>query len=370
MEPSLADFLALSDFEKVAHLGRGGILCAEQFDRASLDRHISLADAARSLHRSRDGQELLAGLCRFRMALNFFVQPSSRTFMSFNTAEAWLGMNRMSVRDIEISSMSKGESLVDSVRTFISYCDLVVMRHADDTAAATALWTSRRSHRRITLPDGSQVPIPVINAGSGTRQHPTQALLDVYTLERQLGAIDGKTLLFAGDLKRGRTVRSLCLLMHNYRGVNLILASPDRLRMGDDVLRHLDAYGVPWREVRSLDEGVPDADAVYMTRVQDEWDGPRPTGGHERADPAFVFTRRHLEMLRPDGALLHPLPKRDEIEEAIDYLDDRRVAYWRQERNGMWMRVAVLAELFGVSDEILAAAPANGAVRATAPPIR
>jgi len=352
---SLPDFLALSDAEKVPHIGRSGIICAEQFDRAQLDRHCRLADAARQLHRTRPGQQALAELCRFRMALNFFVQPSSRTFMSFNTAQAWLGMNRMSVRDLKISSMSKGETLIDSVRTFISYVDLVVMRHADDQAAAAAMWTSMRAHRRITLPDGRQVPIPVVNAGSGTRQHPTQALLDVYTLQRSLGRIDGKTLMLVGDLKRGRTVRSLCLLMPNYRDITVLLAAPARYQMEPDILAHLDAHGVCWRMVDSISAGIEQADAVYMTRIQDEWDGLQG-GGHVRADDRFVFTTGHLARMKPSSALLHPLPKRDEIEEAIDYVDDKRVVYWRQERNGMWMRVAILAELFGVSEALLGAA--------------
>ncbi len=356
---SLEAFLALSDADKAAHFtsesGAAGVLFAEQFDRAQLDRYCRIADHARALHRHRDGQEALAELCRFRMALNFFVQPSSRTFMSFNTAQAWLGMNRMSVRDLAISSMSKGESLVDSVRTFISYVDCVVMRHADDQAAATAMWTSLKAHRRITLPDGRQVPIPIINAGSGTKQHPTQALLDVYTLQRSLGTIDNKTLLLVGDLKRGRTVRSLCLLMQNYRNVQVLLAAPPEYQMEDDVIAHLDANGVFWRKIDSIDAGIEDADAVYMTRIQDEWD-PSADGevGHVKARPDFVFRVGHLARMKPESALLHPLPKRDEIEPAVDFMQDRRVVYWRQERNGMWMRVAVLAELFGVGDALLA----------------
>lgn len=355
LDLSLADFLALSDAEKAPLVGRHGILCAEQFDREQLDRFCALAETARRVHRTPEGQAAMADLCRFRMALNFFVQPSSRTFMSFNTAEAWLGMNRMSVRDLKISSMSKGETLIDSVRTFISYVDLVVMRHADDEAAATAFWTSTRAHRRITLPDGRQVPIPIVNAGSGSKQHPTQALLDVYTLQRSLGGLDGKTLMLVGDLKRGRTVRSLCLLMQNYRDVTVLLAAPEQYQMLPDILAHLDGHGVPWRMLDSIDAGIEEADAVYMTRIQDEWDDGHGDG-HVSADQAFVFTRDHLERMKPVSALLHPLPKRDEIAEEIDYLDDPRVVYWRQERNGMWMRVGILAELFGVGDALLALA--------------
>jgi aspartate carbamoyltransferase catalytic subunit len=349
---SLPDFLSLPDARK-AELVRGRhVLYAEQFDRAELDLHCRIAERARALHRTREGQEKLGELLRFRMALNFFVQPSSRTFMSFNTAEAWLGMNRTSIRDEKISSISKGETLVDSVRTFISYVDCVVMRHHDEHAASVAAWTAEKAHRRIVLDDGREIAVPIVNAGSGSKQHPTQALLDVYTLEKQLGGIDGKTLMFVGDLARGRTVRSLCLLLHNYRDVNVILAAPERYQMLPDVLEHMDRNGVKWRKADSLDDGLEEADAIYMTRIQDEWDHLHGAG-HVRAASGFVFTMDHLKRMKPKSALLHPLPKRDEIEEAVDYVDDERVAYWRQERNGMWMRVAILARLFGVDGRIL-----------------
>ncbi|MEZ4321945.1 MAG: aspartate carbamoyltransferase [Myxococcota bacterium] len=353
---SLEDFLALPDTEKVPYIGDRGILYAQQFTRADLDRYNQLADAARSLARRPEGASYLASLLRHRMALNFFVQPSSRTFMSFNAAEAMLGLNRMSVRDPAISSMSKGESLVDSIRTFISYVDLIVMRHADDDAAATAFWTATRAHRRITLPDGSQVPVPIVSGGSGTTQHPTQALLDVYTLERSLrpvGGLDGKTLLLVGDLARGRTTRSLAFLMPEFRDVRLIFAAPEQYRMGQDVRDFLDARGVLWSEVDSLDAGIREADAIYLTRIQDEHDADRSHGSHVRAEDRFRFTLDHLDRMRPHAALLHPLPKRDEVDPAVDDVQDRRVAYWRQERNGMWMRVALLARLFRVDQALL-----------------
>lgn len=358
MDLSLPEFLALSDREKAARVGDRAVLYAQQFDRAQLDALCRLADAARDLHRHPEGRELMGSLLKYRMALNFFVQPSSRTFMSFNTAQAYLGMSRMSVRDVKISSMSKGESLVDSVRTFISYVDLVVMRHGDENAAAAAFWTATRAHRRITLDDGEERPVPIVSGGSGTKQHPTQALLDIYTLQRSLepvGGLDGKTLLLVGDLARGRTVRSLSYLMRNYTGIELVFAAPERYQMLPDILAFLDAHGIEWRKAHSISEAVAEADAVYMTRIQDEYDDLRGPG-HEAAGHDFVFTREHLGRMKPTACLMHPLPKRDEIEPEIDYVDDPRVVYWRQERNGMWMRVAILARLFRVGDRILRAA--------------
>jgi aspartate carbamoyltransferase catalytic subunit len=290
------------------------------------------------------------------MALNFFVQPSSRTFLSFNTAQSFLGMRRMSIRDVSISSMSKGESLVDSIRTFISYVDLIVMRHEDDNAAAAAAWVAMKSHRRVEV-DGEELPVPIISGGSGTQQHPTQALLDIYTLEKSLapiGGIDGKSIMLVGDLSRGRTVRSLSYLMKNYRDVTLYFAAPERYQMRQDILDFLDDSGVRWRKIDSISAAIDEADAVYMTRIQDEYDG-LAKGSHVRADEGFVFEMGHLERMKPTACLMHPLPKRDEIEEAVDYVDDPRVMYWRQERNGMWMRVAIIAKLFRVDGRILEA---------------
>ncbi len=356
LDLSLSAFLALSDAEKAPLVGDRAVLFAQQFDRAALDELCALADAARALHKTPAGRERMGSLLRHRMALNFFVQPSSRTFMSFNTAQALLGMSRMSVRDPKISSMSKGESLVDSVRTFISYVDLVVMRHGDDQAAPTAFWTAMQAHRRVTLDDGAEVPVPIVSGGSGTTQHPTQALLDIYTLQRALapvGGIDGKTLLLVGDLARGRTVRSLSFLMREFRDVRLIFAAPERYQMRPDVLAFLDQHKIPWRTAPSLDAALPEADAVYMTRIQDEHDADRGPG-HERASADFVFRLDHLDKMKPTACLLHPLPKRDEIDEAVDYVRDERVAYWRQERNGMWMRVALLAKLFHVDHALRA----------------
>lgn len=349
MDLSLEDFLQLSEEEQLPYIGDKAVLYAQQFDRRALDHLCELAERCRALQKLPGGAPRMAEILRYRMALNFFVQPSSRTFMSFNTAQACLGLNRMSVRDLAISSMSKGESLVDSVRTFISYVDLVVMRHSDEHAAAAAFWTATKAHRRITLPDGRVVPVPIINAGSGTRQHPTQALLDVYTLQRCLrgvGGLDGKTLLLAGDLKRGRTVRSLSMLMAQYPGAQLIFAAPPKYQMLPDITASLDRAGVAWRAIDNLADGLPHADAVYMTRIQDEWDSLERRG-FERADQRFVFRKEHLSALKPHAPLLHPLPKRDELDPALDYVDDDRVAYWRQERNGMWMRVALLLHIFG-----------------------
>ncbi|UCF67381.1 MAG: aspartate carbamoyltransferase [Acidobacteriota bacterium] len=354
MEMTLADFLSLPDAVKVRYIRDFAILYSQQFSREDLDAYCRLADACRFLHRQPGGANVMSQLLRHRMALNFFVQPSSRTFMSFNTAQAYLGMNRMSVRDVNISSISKGESLVDSVRTFISYVDLVVMRHSDENAGAAAFWTAMQAHRRLRIEEQDR-PVPIISGGSGSQQHPTQALLDIYTLDKALepiGGIDGKSFMLVGDLARGRTVRSLSYLMKNYRGVQLFFAAPERYQMRADLLEFLDRNEISWQMIGSISEAIDVVDAVYMTRIQDEYDH-LATGKHVPATKEFVFTMNHLRRMKQTACLLHPLPKRDEIDPEVDYVEDPRVMYWRQERNGMWMRVAIIAKLFKVDGAIL-----------------
>ena len=355
----LTEFLNLPVADKVPYVKDYAVLYAQQFTRADLDAYCRLADACRALHKRPEGADLMASLLRHRMALNFFVQPSSRTYLSFAAAQAMLGMRNMSVRDVRISSMSKGESLTDTIRTFISYVDLVVQRHSDEYAGAVAFWVAMKSGRRVRIA-GEERPVPIISAGSGTKQHPTQALLDIYTLEKSFsrsGGIDGKTLMLVGDLKRGRTVRSLSYLMKNYRDVTLVFAAPEKYQMQDDILEFLDKHHIRYRKVQSIDEGIASADAIYMTRIQDEYDSVAP-GTHVGASEGFIFKLEHLAKMKPECCLMHPLPKRDEIEEAVDYVGDPRVVYWRQERNGMWMRTGIIARLFRVDQQILAAAGA------------
>jgi aspartate carbamoyltransferase catalytic subunit len=351
---SLTDFLSIPESEKIKYIKDTAVLFAQQYDRAELDYLCDLSDACRKLRKNREGADFMANLLSHKTALNFFVQPSSRTFLSFNMAQSILGMRRISLRDAKISSISKGETLADSIRTFLSYVDLIVMRHSDADAVAVAFWIAAKSHRYEIVRD-AKVPLPIISGGAGTQQHPTQALLDIYTLRKSLesvGGIDGKKIMLVGDLKRGRTVRSLSYLMKNYSDVTLYFAAPKEYQMEQDILDFCEMHSIKYKMINSIEEGIREVDAVYMTRIQDEWDGLAPGVGHVKASDAFVFKKEYLDIIKPHCCLLHPLPKRDEIEEEIDYLDDKRVVYWRQERNGMWMRVAIIAKLFGVDKDI------------------
>jgi aspartate carbamoyltransferase catalytic subunit len=277
-----------------------------------------------------------------KRAMLYFTQPSTRTFLSFNNACQILGIQTSEIRDASTSSEIKGESLLDSLRTFSSYVDVIVMRTKVEGLAEAA----------ANLFDRIKRPIPVLNAGSGKDQHPTQALLDIYTLERSFrlrGGIDGKVIGMMGDLKRGRTVRSLSYLMKNYVGVKLVFIAPPAFRMEDDIKAHLAAHGVAYAETEDMESVLPSLDALYVTRIQDEHD---TAGESSKVDISrFKLGTAHLPRMKPDAVIMHPLPRRDEIHPDVD--DDSRAKYWRQERNGMWMRAAILTRIFGVEDSIL-----------------
>ena len=309
---------------------------AQQFGRASLDRLCDAATKIRAIAKSRAGMEFLQGLLFHKRAMIYFTQPSSRTFLSFLSACQILGLRTGEVRDASVSSEFKGESREDSIRTFSSYFDLIVMRTREKGLAERMAWALSRSKR----------PVPIINAGSGKDQHPTQALLDVYTLQRSFerrGGLRNRTIVYVGDLARGRTVRSLSRLLANYDGIRHVFVAPSPLRIGEDVLADLRAAGQTVEVSEDMAAWLPEADAVYMTRIQDEWD--ETSGESARIDTSrFKIGLEQMRLMRADAILMHPLPRRDEIAPEVD--DDPRAMYWRQVRNGMWIRAALVASTF------------------------
>lgn len=338
-------FKDLKGSEKKAYFMKGGriyhVIMAQQFDRAFLDELCNLTTRIRQIAKSNEGTRFLRGLLQGKRAMLYFVQPSTRTFLSFVTACQILGMDWAEVRDPTTSSEMKGESPEDSVRTFSSYFDLIVMRHPEPRFAEKMAFLLNQTPR----------PVPIINAGSGPDQHPTQALLDIYTIHRSFedqGGIDGKHIALVGDLKRGRTVRSLAYLMKNYKDVKLYFVSPPELRMGDDLKEYLREKGVAFEECDDLEEVIPKVDVVYMTRIQDEYDRE---GESERIDYSrYHFKPEYLKLMKPNAIIMHPLPRRKELPPEID--QDRRAMYWRQVRNGMWVRTALIAKIFGVDMKI------------------
>jgi len=319
-------------------------LNAEQFDRVTLDRIYELTNIIRSISKTKNGATYLANRLRHQRAMLYFAQASTRTYLSFKTACDIMGIRCTDVRDTSTSSEVKGESFSDTIRTFSSYFDFIVMRHKEEMYAEQAAFTVNCSDR----------PVPVLNAGSGKDQHPTQALLDIYTLrrsfERSPGGLMGKVIVCCGDLKRGRTVRSLSKLLALYPGVKLVFCAPEGFGMRNDVLDYLKAYNVDYRCSTDFKAEIPKADAIYMTRIQDEHDSGDGTTS-KRSYEDFSLKLEHMDLLKEHCAILHPLPRRDELDARID--NDNRAKYWRQERNGMWTRAALLAITGGVEGQIL-----------------
>jgi len=339
-------FRELRGSEKKEYFMRDGdifhVIMAQQFDRPSLDYICGLTTKIRGIAKGNQGMLFLQSLLQTKRAMLYFVQPSTRTFLSFMSACQILGIRCSEVRDPTTSSEMKGETQEDTVRTFSSYVDLVIMRHIQERFAEKMAWLLNQTGR----------PVSVINAGSGRDQHPTQALLDIYTLHRSFenyGGIDGKAIAMVGDLLRGRTVRSLSYLLKNYDGVKIYFVAPRKLQMGQDLKDYLIENDVNFEEHENFEEIIPLADAIYMTRIQDEYD---QEGESEKIDYSkFHVTRDHLKLLKTNAIIMHPLPRRSEISPEVD--QDRRAMYWRQVRNGMWVRVALIAKIFLADKEIM-----------------
>ena len=317
------------------------VLGPRQFDRPLLDDLCALTTRLRQHAKSRLGARSLQTLLPHKRAMLYFTQPSTRTFLSFDNACHLLGLRTSEIRDPSTSSEVKGESFEDGIRTFSSYVDVIIMRTREAGTAAQS----------AALMDRIERPVPIINAGSGKDQHPTQALLDIYTLERSFearGGIDGKTIGLMGDLRRGRTARSLAYLMKNYRGVRMVLIAPGDFAMEGDIKEHLREHGIPFEETSELTSVIGELDAIYVTRLQTEHDVGEESKGFEHA--RFRIGPEQLPALKPDAVIMHPLPRGPELDPAVD--GDPRAMYWRQERNGMWMRVALLVKIFEVEGEL------------------
>jgi aspartate carbamoyltransferase catalytic subunit len=296
-------------------------------DATSLDRPLvdALLQSARDMESrpSAGGPAPLGG----RILASLFFEPSTRTRLSFESAMLRLGGQVIGAQDaLNSSSAAKGESLEDTVRVVSSYADVIVLRHPEVGAASTASGASA---------------VPIINAGDGAGQHPTQALLDLYTIQAELGRISGLHVGLAGDLKHGRTARSLALLLTLFPDIELTLIAPPALRMEPDILAELRRRNVRVHEESNLQAVAPDLDVLYQTRLQRERLGPT-------SEPTEVpiVDLALMARLPPRAILLHPLPRVGEIDPAVEA--DPRAAYFRQARNGLFVRMAILAWLAGV----------------------
>lgn len=319
------------------------VLKSSQFDHASLAYLFELTDRIRKFNSTKSGLMYLQSFLPHKRAMLFFSQPSTRTFLSFQSACHILGMHTSEIRDPNTSSEKKGESIEDSLRTFSSYVDLIIMR----TPVAGLC------ERIAQLLDTTPRSIPVINAGSGPDEHPTQALLDIYTLNRcfkELGGIDQKTICMVGDLKRGRTVRSLAFLLTNFNNIKIIFCSPEDFKIADDLRAHLQKANIQFTETTDFQEAIRQADAIYMQRIQDEYD-TQDQSTRNLDISKYCLTYDHLELLKPTCKILHAMPRRQELDPRVD--QDPRAEYWSQQRNGMWIRCSLIAMLMKIDQQLI-----------------
>jgi aspartate carbamoyltransferase catalytic subunit len=296
---------------------------SQQFDRARLEKVFSLAAAMEKVVRGGGNDEL-----RGRIMASLFYEPSTRTRLSFEAAMLRLGGEVLGTESAgEFSSVAKGETLEDTIQIVSAYSDVIVLRHFDVGASKRAAAVSS---------------VPVINAGDGPGQHPTQALLDLYTIKKELGRVDGLRIAMVGDLANGRTVRSLSYLLSKFDGVELVFVAPPAVAIGGDIKAHLDERGTTFRETEDLDAVLPEVEVVYQTRIQKERFGSA-TEEYQRVSGVYVMDARAMDLLRPDAILMHPLPRVGEISAEVD--GDPRAAYFRQARNGLYIRMALLRML-------------------------
>jgi aspartate carbamoyltransferase catalytic subunit len=298
---------------------------SQQFDRPVLERVFGVAAEMEQLVAAGGSQEL-----KGRIMASLFYEPSTRTRLSFEAAMLRLGGEVLGTESAgEFSSVAKGETLEDTVQIVAGYADVIVLRHFDVGASRRAAAIS---------------PVPVINAGDGPGQHPTQALLDLYTIKKELGRVDGLRIAMVGDLANGRTVRSLSYLLSKFDGVELVFVAPAAVAMGRDIKGHLDERGVSYRETEDLDAVLPEVDVVYQTRIQKERFGSR-LDEYRRVSGIYIMDARAMSLMRPTAVLMHPLPRVGEITPDVDR--DPRAAYFRQARNGLFIRMALLRLLLG-----------------------
>ncbi len=299
------------------------IISVRQFNREDLSHIFGVADEMRAVTKRVGSTDLLKG----HVLACLFYEPSTRTSSSFVAAMSRLGGSVIPINEVRYSSVTKGESLPDTIRTLEQYADAIVLRHPEVGASTVAAEYARK---------------PIINAGDGVGEHPTQALLDLYTIQSELGALDGLHVAMVGDLRYGRTVHSLARLLSLY-DVEMTFVSPEILRMPLDVMNEVKESGHTVHETYDVHEAIGDLDVLYVTRVQRERFADQAQ--YEEVKDYYVITPELMENAKERMVIMHPLPRVGEISYALD--DDPRAAYFRQMENGMYIRMALLAAVLG-----------------------
>jgi len=299
------------------------ILSVKQFSDKDLQYIFEVAHEMREMVERVGTFDLLKG----KILTNLFYEPSTRTASSFTAAMERLGGSVIPINEVKYSSVAKGESLPDTIRSLECYSDVIVLRHPEVGASALAAQYARK---------------PIINAGDGVGEHPTQALLDLFTILEEKGQVDGLSVTLLGDLKYGRTVHSLSRLLSLY-DVRLNFIAPEILSMPREIIAELDEAGVPCLELQKLEEVLPETDVLYVTRVQKE--RFEDVKDYEKVKGTYIISPQTLRTAKNDLVLMHPLPRVGEISMELD--DDPRAAYFRQMEYGMYVRMALLAMVLG-----------------------
>lgn len=294
------------------------VIESQQFDRGQIDQIFTTAD-----HLSKSREPILKG----KIMASLFYEPSTRTRFSFESAMYRLGGSVISTENAEeFSSAIKGETLEDSIKVISNYADVIVLRHSLSGASKQA---------------AAVATVPVINAGDGAGQHPTQALLDLYTIKKELGRTEDMIVVMVGDLKNGRTVHSLAYLLGKYKGIKIIFVAPPELQIGEDIKAYLKRHNVSYEELEDLSSVVKAVDVLYQTRIQKErFVDPKE---YQRFKGCYRLDKELVSTMKPEAIIMHPLPRVDEILTEVD--EDPRAVYFRQTKYGMWVRMALLAEL-------------------------
>lgn len=277
-----------------------------------------------------DNKEKYSEVCKGKKLATLFFEPSTRTRLSFEAAMMELGGNVLGFSSASSSSSTKGESVGDTVKIVSCYADIIAMRHYKEGAPMLASMKS---------------DVPIINAGDGGHNHPTQTLADLLTIKREKGRLNNMTIGFCGDLMFGRTVHSLIKAMSRYKGIKFILISPDELKLPDYIRTEvIEKNNIPYEEISSLEDAIGSLDVLYMTRVQKERFFNE--ADYIRLKDTYILDKSKLALARPDLSILHPLPRVNEISVEVD--DDPRACYFRQALNGKYVRMALIMDLLGL----------------------
>lgn len=283
-----------------------------------------------------DNKEKYSEVCKGKKLATLFFEPSTRTRLSFEAAMMELGGNVLGFSSASSSSSTKGESVGDTVKILSCYADIIAMRHYKEGAPMLASMKS---------------DVPIINAGDGGHNHPTQTLADLLTIKREKGRLNNMTIGFCGDLMFGRTVHSLIKAMSRYEGIKFILISPDELKLPDYIRTEvIEKNNIPYEEISSLEDAIGSLDVLYMTRVQKERFFNE--ADYIRLKDTYILDKSKLALARPDLSILHPLPRVNEISVEVD--DDPRACYFRQALNGKYVRMALIMDLLGLDKDFKA----------------